>query len=80
VTPRSAIQRGELERLEIGVSGLDCKGCSYAAYLAVYKLAGGQNATASFQRGKVVAWVDAKKIDRSRLITALQEKGVSVTR
>ncbi len=66
----------ELKRIEIPVVGLDCKGCSYAAYLLVFKLPGVECATASFKEGKVTALIDPELTDQSKLEDALKKGGV----
>lgn len=68
----------KLELIEIPVVGLDCKGCSYAAYLLVFKLPGVERATSSFKAGKVTALIDPKQTDRKKLEEALREGGVDV--
>ena len=68
----------KLELIEIPVVGLDCKGCSYAAYLLVFKLPGVERATSSFKAGKVTALIDPKQTDRTKLEEALRKGGVDV--
>ena len=60
------------------IAGLDCKGCSYAAYLAVYKIEGVENATASFKEELVTAWIDPSKTDRATLEEALAKRDVTL--
>lgn len=78
ILPPSNVDRSKLRKVEIEVIGLDCKGCSYAAYLAVYKIEGVENATASFKEGKVVAWIDDERVNRAMLIEALKKKRVKI--
>lgn len=78
VLPLSGVDRTKLKRVEITVHGLDCKGCSFGAYLAVYKIDGVENATASFQQKKVVAWVLADKTTKQVLVDALKKAGVDL--
>jgi copper chaperone CopZ len=68
----------KLELIEIPVVGLDCKGCSYAAYLLVFKLPGVERATSSFKAGKVTALIDPKQTDRKKLEEALTKGGVEL--
>jgi hypothetical protein len=68
----------KLQRVEIPIEGLDCKGCSYAAYLRVYELPGVDHATASFKTGKLVAFIDPGVTDAAKLAEALKKGGVSV--
>jgi copper chaperone CopZ len=76
--PLSSIPKEKLEEVKIPIAGLDCKGCSYAAYLAVYKIEGVENATASFKEGLVTAWIDPAKTNRAALEDALTQRGVTV--
>jgi len=80
LTAPTGIDRGKLAKVEIGVAGLDCKGCSYGAYLAVYQIEGVENAVASFHDGRVIAWIDAEKTKRETLEAALEKKGVSIVK
>lgn len=68
----------KLTRVEISVVGLDCKGCSYAAYLMVYQLPGVECAMASFKSGKVTALIDPHLTDKTKLEEALKAGGVEL--
>lgn len=70
--------REKLKRIEIAVAGLDCKACAFAAYEAVAKLDGVEQATASFREGRVTALVDPSKVDKAKLEAALKARGVAV--
>jgi copper chaperone CopZ len=72
------IPNDKLTLIEIPIVGLDCKACAWAAYGAVYKLEGVEQATASFKEGKVTALVDAAKTDRAKLEAALKQRGVTL--
>jgi len=74
----SALPRKKQKEVNISIAGLDCKGCSYGAYLAVYKIDGVENATASFKEGAVTAWIDPNKTNRAALEEALTKRGVTV--
>lgn len=78
VKPLCAKSRDELEFIEIPVVGLDCKGCCLAAYEAIYRIDGVEQATASFKDGLVTAWLDPQKTSRPALADALKQKGVSL--
>lgn len=78
VKPLRMIEREKLQLLEIPVAGLDCKACSLAAYEAVYKIDGVEQATASFQEGLVTAWIDPRKTGVAALEEALKQKGVTL--
>jgi hypothetical protein len=72
------IPRDKLKFVEIPVIGLDCKGCSLAAYEAIYQLEGVEQATASFKAGLVTAWINPEKTDQAKLETALQQRNVQL--
>lgn len=78
ITPLCAMERDKLKFVEIAVGGLDCKGCSFAAYDAIYRLDGVEQATASFKLGLVTAWIDPAKTDRMTLESALTRRGVTL--
>jgi len=78
VRPLRAVALEKLQRVEIPIEGLDCKGCSYAAYLRVYELPGVDRATASFKSGKLVAFIDPDATGAAKLVEALKNGGVSV--
>lgn len=70
--------RKKLELVEIPVAGLDCTACCLAAYEAIYRLDGVEQATASFKVGLVTAWIDPAKTDRAMLEEALRKKEVEL--
>jgi copper chaperone CopZ len=74
----SSTAHEKLQRVEIPIVGLDCRACSLAAYEAVAKLDGVEQATASFHDGLVTALIDPEKTDRSKLEAALKEKRVQL--
>lgn len=76
VLERCPVAKEKLERLEIPVYGLDCKACSYGAYLAVYQVPGVERATASFREGKVTVWLDPGKVDRAAVEEALTKRRI----
>ncbi|MFT4637960.1 MAG: copper chaperone CopZ [Verrucomicrobiales bacterium] len=78
--PLSSLPREKLKEVKIPIAGLDCKGCSYAAYLAVYKIEGVENATASFKEGLVIAWIDPSKTNHAALEEALTKRGVTLAK
>jgi len=77
MAPR-AVPREKLKLEEIRVAGCRCKACDLAAYEAVSRLPGVEQATASFDEGRVTALIDPEKIDRARLIQALKQRQVDV--
>ena len=78
LTERSAVPADQLTKLEIPIGVLDCKGCRYAAYIAVAKLDGVERATVTTTPSAVVAWVDAAKVKREALVDALKKMRVEV--
>lgn len=78
VRPVCTLPREKLRFVEIAVAGLDCKACTLAAYEAVAKLDGVEQANASFRTGLVTAWIDPEKTDRAKLEAALTQKGVTL--
>ena len=78
IRPPATIPRDKLTLIEIKVVGLDCKACSFAAYEAIYKLPGVEQATASFKAGLVTAWIDPTQTNRAALEEALKKKGVEL--
>jgi hypothetical protein len=79
LTPASTVPKDALTRVEIDIGILDCKACRYGAYRAVMGVDGVARATVSASPSRVVAWLDAKKTDRSALEKALKRVGVEVT-
>ncbi|MFT5524991.1 MAG: copper chaperone CopZ [Pirellulaceae bacterium] len=67
-----------LKLIEIPVVGLDCKGCSYAAYQMIFKLPGVERATVSFKTGKVAALIDPSQTEQQKLEEALKKGGVEL--
>lgn len=78
IQPLYTGSRDELQLVEIEVVGLDCKGCSFAAYEAIYQLEGVEQATSSFKEGLITARIDSAKTDRMALEAALRAKGVQL--
>lgn len=76
----SVLLKDKLKKIEIGVVGLDCKGCAYATYRAIYQIEGVERATASFKNGKVTALIDPKKTNRAALEEALNKRGVTLAK
>ena len=70
--------KDKLEIIEIPVVGLDCKGCCLAAYEAIYKIDGVEQATASFRDGFVTALINPEKTNRAALEEALKMKRVEL--
>lgn len=78
VRPLRTVPLKSLQRVEIPISGLDCKGCSFAAYRIVAQMPGVDRATASFKTGKLVAFIDPAATDPAKLVKALKKGHVDV--
>ncbi len=78
VVPRSSVPPEKLVEVKIPVLGLDCKGCSYGAYLAVYKIDGVERTTVSFRDGFVIARINPEKVKESDLEDALRKARVTL--
>jgi copper chaperone CopZ len=73
-----ATPKEKLTRVEIGVIGLDCKGCGLAAYEVLYKIDGVEQATANFKEGRMTALIDPEKTNRAALVEALKKRNVGI--
>lgn len=78
VKPPCATPADKLTRVEVGVLGLDCKGCALGAYEAISGIDGVEQATVNFKEGRVSALIDPAKTDRGKLEAALKLKGVTL--
>lgn len=78
VKPMSETPREKLTRIEIGITGLDCRGCSYGLYEIVAKVEGVEQATVSFHDGKISALIDPSKTDRAKLEALLKERKIDL--
>ncbi|AWM40193.1 hypothetical protein C1280_26440 [Gemmata obscuriglobus] len=77
--PRRTVPRDKLKEVVIPAPVLDCKACCLAAYEAVAKIDGVEQATATFKDGgKVTALIDPTRTDRAKLEDALRGAGVPV--
>lgn len=73
-----ATPKEKLTRVEIGVLGLDCKGCELAAYEVIFKIDGVEQATCSFKAGKMTALIDPEKTNKAALEEALKKRSVTL--
>lgn len=71
IKPLSMTPKDKLQTIEIGVLGLDCKGCALGAYESVAKIDGVDQATVDFKEGIVKAHIDPEKTNRETLEAAL---------
>jgi hypothetical protein len=78
ILPVSEVPIERLVKVEIPIVGLDCKGCSLAAYECVSKLEGVERATASFKVGLLVAWIEPEKTNRATLEESLVKRKVAL--
>lgn len=74
----STVPKEKLTRVEIGVAGLDCKGCELAAYEVLYRIDGVEQATCSFKAGKMTALIDPEKTSKAALEEALKKRSVTL--
>ena len=78
IKPLSSTPKDKLQKIEIGVVGLDCKGCALAAYECVARIEGVDQATVSFKDGLVTAKFDPEKTNRAALEEALTKARVEL--
>jgi copper chaperone CopZ len=78
IKPVHSLPLEKLQRIEIPVAGLDCKACCLAAYEAVARLEGVEQATASLKERRVTALIDPTRTDRAKLVEALKKREVDV--
>jgi copper chaperone CopZ len=78
VRPVCEKPKDQLVRVEIGVLGLDCRGCVLALYESVSKIDGVEQATASFKESKLTALIDPEKTSRDALVEALKKRSVTL--
>jgi hypothetical protein len=78
INPNPALSADKMSAVEIPIVGLDCKGCCLAAYLAIYKLEGVEQATVSFKEGRLRALIDPTKTNRAALEQALKKAKVEL--
>lgn len=79
VKPIGPVPQEELQRIEIRITGLDCKACSLAVHDILARVEGVEYATASFRDGLAVAWVDSASTSCMALEAALTQRGVTLT-
>jgi hypothetical protein len=70
--PLSDVPKDQLQKIEIQLGLLDCKGCRYTAYLACAKLDGVESVIVS-ETSLVTAWVQPSKTTQEALIAALKK-------
>lgn len=73
-----ATPKEKLTRIEIGVLGLDCKGCELSAYEVIFKIEGVEQATCSFKAGRMTALIDSEKTNKAALEDALKKRSVTL--
>jgi copper chaperone CopZ len=67
------VEASRLKRVEIGVVGMDCKGCSLAVYDVLVKIEGVEHAIVDFREGRVTALIDPSKTSRDALVQLLKK-------
>jgi hypothetical protein len=78
LAPRSTIPADKLQRVEIPVGLLDCKGCRFGAYRAIAYLEGVERVKVTTQPTTVCAWIDPDKTSRDTLTAALRKARVEL--
>lgn len=78
VKPLVPTPKEKLARVEFSVSGLDCKGCSLAAYESISRIDGVAQALVDFKSGRLTALIDPDKTTRAALEEALKKRQVKV--
>ncbi len=76
--PPGNVPEERLKEVSIPIAGLDCIGCSYAAYEAVRRVEGVDYATASFRNGRVLARFDKERTSEDALRKALLKRRISL--
>jgi copper chaperone CopZ len=77
VLPVLDVPLEEMAEARIPVQGLDCRGCSYGAHLAIARLEGVAQATASFKLGEVRVRFDRRKTSLQALEETLSTKSIA---
>lgn len=78
VKARSTVAFEKLTRIVIPVVGLDCKGCALGTYLAIARIDGVEQATVSYQEGKLSALIDPARTNQVALVEVLKKANVEV--
>jgi len=78
IKPLSTVAKDKLVRIEIGVVGLDCKACSFAAYNIIAGIDGVEQATSSFKDGLITALIDPAKTQKAVLEETLKKRNVTL--
>lgn len=78
VTAPTGIAENKLTRLDLKVGLNDCKGCRYAAYIAIAKLDGVERAGVDSNNRVLTAWIDPAKTSKETLETALTKARVKL--
>ena len=75
--PLATLPPDKMQKIEISVGLLDCKGCRYGAYIAIAKLDGVEHATVN-EAGLLTTWIDPAKTNRAVLEDALKKGRVEL--
>ena len=75
---RCTLPKEQLQRIEIEIGILDCKGCRLGTYYAVANIDGVEQANISNTPSRVIAWIDASKTNREALVAALKKNRVGL--
>ena len=75
--PLSSVPKDQLQKIEIQLGLLDCKGCRYTAYIACSKVDGVENVIVS-EASLVTVWIEPSKTGREALLAALKKVRISL--
>lgn len=76
--PDGDLPHDQLTHATFSIVGLDCDACSLAVHDILVQVEGVAHATASFGEGTATAWFDPNAVTAERLLTVLNERGVTV--
>lgn len=78
VSAPSKIAPEKLQKIQIVVGLLDCKGCRFGAYRAVANLDGVEQVRVAVNPSLLTVWIDPEKTDKEALYAALRKARVEV--
>ncbi len=76
--PLGKLPHEGLQRVTIPIVGLDCKACSLAVHDILVRVNGVAHATASFEDGVAIAWIDRAETNADQLRNALKQRRVTL--
>jgi len=73
-----AVQQEKNKKIELAVKGMTCTSCELHIEGEVKKLPGVVNVTASYEKGSTIVEFDETKIDKEKIVAAINSTGYSV--